>query len=126
MFVMTLSIVQILEYSPYFRALYRYGGMVWPVKVQLLSLMTVGEYKWIFRELNKNQSYDNFICNILDHYEGQPVTPLVQFVIYFLEEKFLPDLVCINLGRNVLQAYILTSKALESKVYALFGALTDT
>lgn len=103
-----------LEYSPYFAALYEYGGMVWPAKMQLPPLMTRKDYRWMFRELNRTHSYDALIGNMLDRYEGRSVTPLVQFVLYFLEDRFLPDLVCINLGRNVLQAHVLTSEALNA------------
>lgn len=118
MFTVVLDVERLVLYSPYFGAMNAYDGPIWLKAIQLPPLISCTEYKKMFKVLSKRLSYDDLICEILVYYEHHPTGPLVQFVLYFLEDKFFPDLARIKLGRVVQRAHHLVSEAINAVGYA--------
>lgn len=91
-FILNLDLDQLKIYSHYFRNLEKYGGPAWSDNICLPAILSMEEYKIMFSMLSTQDNYERLLHGLLAFFDTKPIRPLIDFVLYFLDDRFIPDL----------------------------------
>lgn len=113
-FSVPYSVDRILRYSPYFHNLVKYGGWTEGQEICLPPILTQGEYMLVFWALAAPHGNVQVLYELLSFFQQRSFRPMIQFILYFLNEEFLPDLLKLEISRRIKKSPCLITEVLNA------------
>lgn len=113
-FRVPFSLDRMQRYSPYFRSLVKYEGWSEGQEICLPPILTEGEYMMVFWALAAPHTYQRTLYELLYFFQQRSFQPLIQFILYFLNEEFLSDLLRLEISREIGRSSRFIAEALNT------------